>query len=91
MFIAGADLKELGRPARPNRQSMQLVQRGLESSAGSRSCLFRPSSSSTAPAWGAAGTALGFDYRLAGNHPKVEIGCPEAKIGLIPGWGGTQR
>ena len=35
--------------------------------------------------------ALGFDYRLAGTHPKTEIGLPEAKIGLIPGWGGTQR
>src|SRR5207302_3298495 len=35
--------------------------------------------------------ALGFDYRLAGSHPKVEIGLPETKVGLIPGWGGTQR
>ena len=35
--------------------------------------------------------ALGFDYRLAGTHPKTEIGLPETKIGLIPGWGGTQR
>ena len=35
--------------------------------------------------------ALGFDYRIAGTHPKTEIGLPETKIGLIPGWGGTQR
>src|SRR5207253_4316885 len=35
--------------------------------------------------------ALGFDYRLAGTHPKTELGLPEVKIGLIPGWGGTQR
>src|SRR5262249_60155232 len=35
--------------------------------------------------------AMGFDYRLASTHPKTEIGLPETKIGLIPGWGGTQR
>ena len=35
--------------------------------------------------------SLGFDYRLAGSNPKMEIGLPETKIGLIPGWGGTQR
>src|SRR5262249_13195652 len=35
--------------------------------------------------------ALAMDYRLAGSHPKCEIGLPETKIGIIPGWGGTQR
>src|SRR5438045_2756430 len=35
--------------------------------------------------------AMGFDYRLASNHPKTELGLPETKIGLFPGWGGTQR
>ena len=35
--------------------------------------------------------ALGCDFRLAGTHPKTEIGLPETKIGLFPGWGGTQR
>jgi enoyl-CoA hydratase/carnithine racemase len=35
--------------------------------------------------------ALGCDFRLAGTHPKVKVGLPEVKLGLIPGWGGTQR
>ena len=35
--------------------------------------------------------ALGFDFRVASAHPKTELGLPEVKIGLFPGWGGTQR
>src|SRR5262249_3462036 len=35
--------------------------------------------------------ALGFDYRLASTNSKTDIGLPEVKVGLIPGWGGTQR
>jgi len=35
--------------------------------------------------------ALGFDFRLAGTHAKTEVAFPEVKVGLIPGWGGTQR
>src|SRR3954470_2807258 len=35
--------------------------------------------------------SLAFDYRLAGTNPKTDIGLPETKIGIIPGWGGTQR
>lgn len=45
------------------------------------------------------GTALGgglevtlaCHYRVVGNNPKTQIGLPEAKVGLLPGGGGTQR
>lgn len=33
--------------------------------------------------------ALACDFRLASEN--VELGLPETKLGLIPGWGGTQR
>jgi 3-hydroxyacyl-CoA dehydrogenase/enoyl-CoA hydratase/3-hydroxybutyryl-CoA epimerase/enoyl-CoA isomerase len=33
--------------------------------------------------------ALTMDYRLA--SPKANIGLPETKLGIIPGWGGTVR
>jgi 3-hydroxyacyl-CoA dehydrogenase/enoyl-CoA hydratase/3-hydroxybutyryl-CoA epimerase/enoyl-CoA isomerase len=33
--------------------------------------------------------ALAMDYRLA--TPKAQMGLPETKLGIIPGWGGTVR
>jgi len=35
--------------------------------------------------------ALACDYRLVIDHPKTRLEFPEIKLGLIPGWGGTQR
>jgi 3-hydroxyacyl-CoA dehydrogenase/enoyl-CoA hydratase/3-hydroxybutyryl-CoA epimerase len=35
--------------------------------------------------------ALACDYRLVMDHPKTQIGLPEIELGLLPGWGGTQR
>ena len=34
---------------------------------------------------------LACHYRVVGDHPKIQLGLPEAKIGLLPGAGGTQR
>ena len=31
------------------------------------------------------------DDRIASTAPHTQIGLPEVKVGLIPGWGGTQR
>ncbi|HZW33284.1 MAG TPA: 3-hydroxyacyl-CoA dehydrogenase NAD-binding domain-containing protein [Isosphaeraceae bacterium] len=35
--------------------------------------------------------ALSMDDRLVAATPQTQVGLPEVKIGLIPGWGGTQR
>lgn len=35
--------------------------------------------------------ALACKFRFAVDVPSTQLGMPEAKLGLIPGWGGTQR
>src|SRR5438309_5852038 len=92
MFIAGADLKELGSAAPDPAQTRRLIKRGLDIIARFEALPY-PTIALIDGACIGGGTeiALGFDLRLAGTNPKTEIGLPEVKIGLIPGWGGTQR
>jgi 3-hydroxyacyl-CoA dehydrogenase/enoyl-CoA hydratase/3-hydroxybutyryl-CoA epimerase/3-hydroxyacyl-CoA dehydrogenase/enoyl-CoA hydratase/3-hydroxybutyryl-CoA epimerase/enoyl-CoA isomerase len=92
MFIAGADLRELG-SARPEPgQSRVMVQRGLHIIAAFEALPY-PTVAAIEGACMGGGLewALGFDFRVASTHPKTELGFPEVKIGLFPGWGGTQR
>jgi 3-hydroxyacyl-CoA dehydrogenase/enoyl-CoA hydratase/3-hydroxybutyryl-CoA epimerase len=35
--------------------------------------------------------ALACDYRVVTDDPKTSLGQPEVNLGIIPGWGGTQR
>ncbi|MGE3303817.1 MAG: 3-hydroxyacyl-CoA dehydrogenase NAD-binding domain-containing protein [Hyphomonadaceae bacterium] len=35
--------------------------------------------------------ALACHYRVVADDPKIQLGLPEAKVGLMPGGGGTQR
>jgi 3-hydroxyacyl-CoA dehydrogenase/enoyl-CoA hydratase/3-hydroxybutyryl-CoA epimerase len=35
--------------------------------------------------------ALACDYRLVFDRPDTQLGLPEVELGLLPGWGGTQR
>jgi 3-hydroxyacyl-CoA dehydrogenase / enoyl-CoA hydratase / 3-hydroxybutyryl-CoA epimerase len=35
--------------------------------------------------------ALACDYRLVIDAPGTQLGLPEVELGLLPGWGGTQR
>src|SRR5262249_42426259 len=92
MFIAGADLRELGKAAGDPATVRSFVRHGQEV-IGRVEALPYPTVAliDGGCMGGGLGLALGFDFRPAGSHPKVDIGLPEVKIGLIPGWGGTQR
>jgi enoyl-CoA hydratase/carnithine racemase len=35
--------------------------------------------------------ALACDFRIVGSNPKIQLGLPETTLGLMPGWGGSQR
>src|SRR5262249_30004981 len=92
MFIAGADLKELATVKPDPEQTRRMVKRGHTIAAGFEALPFPTVAAIDGPCMG-GGTevALSFDFRLASTSPKTEIGLPEVKIGLLPGWGGTQR
>jgi 3-hydroxyacyl-CoA dehydrogenase/enoyl-CoA hydratase/3-hydroxybutyryl-CoA epimerase/3-hydroxyacyl-CoA dehydrogenase/enoyl-CoA hydratase/3-hydroxybutyryl-CoA epimerase/enoyl-CoA isomerase len=91
-FIAGADLRELAQAKPGSDDARGLILRGLNVIARFEK-LPCPTVAliDGACLGGGLEVALGFDYRLASNNPKTDIGLPETKIGLIPGWGGTQR
>jgi 3-hydroxyacyl-CoA dehydrogenase/enoyl-CoA hydratase/3-hydroxybutyryl-CoA epimerase/3-hydroxyacyl-CoA dehydrogenase/enoyl-CoA hydratase/3-hydroxybutyryl-CoA epimerase/enoyl-CoA isomerase len=92
MFVAGADLRELGGLRPDPGRNRQLVRHGLDVLAALEALPYPTvAAAEGACLGGGLELALAFDYRLAATHPKTEIGFPEVKVGLIPGWGGTQR
>ena len=90
MFIAGADLKELGSAdAGQTRALIELGHRVLHTLEE----LPYPTVAAIdgAALGGGLEVALACDFRICGMNPKVQLGLPEIKLGLVPGWGGTQR
>lgn len=93
VFIAGADLKLLANATAPNDPAVRaFIELGLRVLAKLEALPFPTCAAIDGAALGGGlEVALACDYRLVGNHPKVRLGLPEVKLGLIPGWGGTQR
>lgn len=91
-FIAGADLNELGALATATREEV------LEA-VGAGHALFSRISKLPFPTvalvdgacmGGGTELILSFDERIV-SAGKTKIALPEVNVGLIPGWGGTQR
>ena len=101
-FIAGADLSEMegsasgaGAPKSEEERIRAQYEGGLKFN-----MLLRQLETCGKPVAAAInGTALGgglevclaTHYRVASDNPKTQLGLPEAKVGLLPGGGGTQR
>jgi 3-hydroxyacyl-CoA dehydrogenase/enoyl-CoA hydratase/3-hydroxybutyryl-CoA epimerase/enoyl-CoA isomerase len=92
MFIAGADLHELGQAGADPDSNRRLVQRGHDLIGRFEGLPFPTVALIDGACMGGGlELAMGLDYRLAGTHSKTSLGLPEVKVGLFPGWGGTQR
>jgi 3-hydroxyacyl-CoA dehydrogenase/enoyl-CoA hydratase/3-hydroxybutyryl-CoA epimerase len=90
-FIAGADVNEI-------RALASIQDAELASRKGQR--LFDAIERLPFPVVAAInGTCLGggtelvlaCHFRIVADDPRVEIGLPEVRLGIMPGWGGTQR
>ena len=100
-FCAGADLGELGAQAPGGAGgSKEDALRATFDAAFALNKAFRALETCGKPVAAAInGLALGggleitlaCHYRVVADAPKVQLGLPEAKVGLLPGAGGTQR
>ncbi|WP_313465181.1 enoyl-CoA hydratase/isomerase family protein, partial [Achromobacter sp.] len=81
-FIAGADIREFGKPPRP--PALPDVCNQIEASAKPVVAVLHG-----AALGGGLEVALAAHYRLALSTAK--LGLPEVNLGLLPGAGGTQR
>ena len=91
IFIAGADINEI-KEANNAKQINAFVKKGQD--------LFTKLENLPFPtlavidgvcAGGGLELALACDYRLASSNAHTKIGLPEINLGIIPGFGGTQR
>ena len=93
VFIAGADLKLLANAPAPNDPAVRaFIEQGLRVLEKLEALPFPTCAAIDGAALGGGlEVALACDCRVLSPNPKVQLGLPEVKLGLIPGWGGTQR
>lgn len=93
IFIAGADLNLLANAPGPNDSAVRgFIEQGLRVLEKLEALPFPTCAAIDGAALGGGlEVALACDTRMVGMNPKVRLGLPEVSLGLIPGWGGTQR
>lgn len=93
VFIAGADIKIFANAPGPNDPAVRAyIENGLWVLEKLESLPYPTCAAIDGAALGGGlELALACDYRNFGTNPKVQLGLPEVTLGLVPGWGGTQR
>jgi enoyl-CoA hydratase len=93
IFIAGADLNVLASATGPGDPVVRgFIDQGLRVLEKLEALPFPTCAAIDGAALGGGlEVALACDYRVCGTSEKVKLGLPEVTLGLIPGWGGTQR
>lgn len=91
IFIAGADIRELQRFQ--NRSiALEKAKKGQDVFNKLKSLPFPTLAVINGACMGGGmECALACDYRLATTNPKTQLALPEVNLGILPGWGGTQR
>lgn len=92
-FVAGADLREfVASLGAPKEQVAAMCRQGQTLFARlSQTPFVTVAAVDGACLGGGAELALWCDRRVLSNGAKTQIGLPEVKLGLFPGWGGTAR
>ena len=91
IFIAGADIKEIEGLTEPDDIDV-FVQRAHDLFAKMEGLdVLTIAVIDGAALGGGLEIALACDVRLVSDGPKTKLGLPEIHLGLIPGFGGTQR
>lgn len=90
-FIAGADVNEFA-AVRNASEAIALSERGQRLFSRLEQLPLQTIAVIHGPCLGGGlEMALACDYRVVVDHPKTQLGLPEIELGLVPGWGGTQR
>jgi len=91
MFIAGADIFDIKRVE--NKQDLVgLIKEGIDFFKHMREKKVPLVCAINGPALGGGlEWAMWCDYRVCSNSSKTKLGLPEVKLGLLPGFGGTQN
>ncbi|GMH77125.1 hypothetical protein TrRE_jg4454 [Triparma retinervis] len=90
-FIAGADIQDI-KNIEDKSQLIPVIEDGLNFFKAMKAKGVPMVSAINGPALGGGlEWALWCDYRVASDSAKTKMGLPEVKLGLLPGFGGTQN